>query len=104
MEDPVELAADKSPDLTKAAASIAQRRLWGEVGADGPRQDPAWHFAGIAGQGKDRFVLLSMAGKPVQTLRVGDSLPGDARILEIGDDRLCILINGQKRALEVYRR
>ena len=105
MEDPLELATQQIPDLKKAAQAIAQKRLWGEIGAgDGPQQDPEWHFVGIAGRGNDRFVMLKMAGKPVQTLKVGDNLPGGAEIHDIGDDRLCILINDKKRALEVYRR
>ena len=104
-EDLLEVAAERNPDLKKAAQTIVQKRLWGEIAAgDGPKQDPEWHFVGIAGRGKDRFVMLKVAGKPVETLQVGDSLPGGAAILEIGDDRLCILINDKKRALEIYRR
>ena len=105
MEDPLQLPSEKSPDPKSAAQVIAQKRLWGEAGAaTGPQQDPEWHFVGVAASGKDRYVMLKMAGKPVQTLKVGDTLPGGSEILGIGEDRLCILINGQKRALEVYRR
>jgi hypothetical protein len=105
MEEPLELAAGKIPDLKKAAQVVAQSRLWGDAGAGAvTQQDPEWHFVGIGGRGKERFVMMKMAGKPVQTLSVGDTLPGGARILEIGEDRLCILINEVRRALEVYRR
>jgi len=92
-------------DPKKAAEIIAARNLWGIVppAPEASPSDPAWHFAGVARRGSDRYVLIKFEGKPVQTLKTGDVLPGGAKILEIGEDQLCILINGKRRALGIYR-
>lgn len=91
---------------SKVIDAIASRNLWGEVQAAKPDEPPDihWRFVGIGGSEKERAVLIQYLNKPVQILKVGDILPGGAKIMKIGEDRLCLLINGKRRALEIYRR
>lgn len=85
-------------------AELDGRNLWGNVRSPNEPQalvDPRWWLSGTGGVGKDRFVIMEREGSPAEFLKVGNSLPGQAKILEIQDDVLCILIDGKKRKLPV---
>ena len=101
-----------------ALSVIAQTRLWGGgVGAgtaplptdEAPLTAPDWRISGVYSEGSGKNVaLLSFDGLPLaaqqqQQLRVGDKLPGGAKILAITPDRVCILLNGKKRSISTYR-
>lgn len=89
-----------------AVEALAKSPLWGNVAAataSTPLNDPDWRFLGIIKQGADRIVLIKVDGQPEQRLTINDKLPGGSEILDIGDDSLCILINGQKRRLAIYK-
>lgn len=84
---------------------LAKSALWGKLPeSDGAAAlgDPAWRFIGIAKRGEDRFVLIKVEGQPERRLGINDELPGGSRILEIGEDSLCILINGTRRKLAIH--
>jgi hypothetical protein len=88
--------------------TIAGANLWGVVVAAAnvsapPLNSPEWRFVGIFNDGKEPHVMISIDKKPAVSLKVGEDLPGGAKILKIGDDTICVLINGQKRALGIYR-
>lgn len=107
--DPARLVASlEAIDLWGLGRAAYQRKASGiSAGATAEAQAPApvrWRLTGTYSRGAEAFVLVSLDGRPAEPLRVGDSLPGGARILEIGQDRICILINGRKRALEVRTR
>ena len=40
----------------------------------------------------------------MELLKVGGKLPGGSQILSIGNDRLCVLVNGQRRELDIRQR
>ena len=42
--------------------------------------------------------------KPAEPLGVGQTLPSGEKILQIDSERLCILINGKRRSLEIRTR
>ena len=89
----------------KALAILKQANLWGKLpdaAASSAPINPAWRILGIVRDGPVRFVMIQFDGQPEQRLTVNDSLPGGSKILEIGDDRLCVLVNGKKRALSIY--
>lgn len=96
-------------DLKKSADAVLSRNLWGVVAAAADPSaltdltDPPWRFVGVLRNGAERYVLIKIGNKPVANLKVGDALPGGSKILDIGEDRLCVLVNGKKRALEIYR-
>lgn len=95
--------ATKQPDKNIAAINTAN--LWGstvqaEVGA--PLNEPEWRFAGLTVSGAEKRILISTNNLPPQPLKVGDSLPGGAKILEINDDHLCLLIRGKHRKLDIF--
>jgi len=88
--------------------TIAQANLWGVVAgagaaAAGPLNTPEWRFVGVFNDGKEPHVMISVDNKPAVALKVGEQLPGGAKILSIGADQICVLVNGLKRSLGIYR-
>lgn len=94
--------AEKSAE--KSVANIAAANLWGAVQTAAAESliAPEWRFSGVAVNGHENLVMITIAGQPVQALKVRDQLPGGATILRIGDDHLCLLINGKKRKLDLF--
>jgi hypothetical protein len=95
----------REPDpLIKA---IADANIWGVVltqtGPAAPLNSPEWHFTGVFNDGREQQVMISIDKKPAVALKAGDELPGGAKILKIHDDQICVLVNGQKRTLGIYR-
>ena len=96
-----------STDVKKAIETVQSRSFWGIVAVaapEGPTKDPEWRFVGTGGDGKDRYVMIQIEGQPVSTLKTGDQLPGGAKILRVDDDRLCLLVSGRKRVLDLNRK
>ena len=88
----------------KATEVINARNLWGVVIASTVVAEPAWRIMGIARSGADRFVLLAYEGKPLETLKVGDSLPDGAKIVQIENDRFFIQTADKKKlAFGIYK-
>jgi hypothetical protein len=120
-ETPWALPAPRPGDPRKSVAAITQRNLWGKVQsvAEEPQGEPRWRLVGVVRKDKHDFVLVgfdSAAAVPrpatpgaappkprlrIESLGIGDELPGGAKILKIEQDRLCILISGVSRALPI---
>jgi hypothetical protein len=109
-------------DSDRALSIINRRPLWtlaapGTPGATPARPDeppltsPDWRITGTVINGTQRLVLVSTVSaglpaqaaaalalppRPPQTLRVGDQLPGGARILEIRPDGVCLSLKGRR--------
>ena len=87
----------------KQIATIKDRNLWNTVVADTPKA-PEWRVVGIAATGAERFILLSYEGKPVATLKVGDALPDETKIVQIEKDRFFVMTpDKQKIAFGMYK-
>lgn len=109
MPQPISVGADE------ALSVINQRRLWGSApggpGAAGkpaaeekPLTPPDWRIVGVFVEGQQRGVLVATEGQPLPaTLRIGDALPGGAKIVDIGNERICLLLNGRRVSLSTYR-
>ncbi len=90
----------------KALEILGKNSLWGklpEPEASKPLTDPAWNILGIVTNGAERFVLIKIEGQPEKKLAINDSLPGGSKILGIEGDQICILVNGKKRSLGIYK-
>lgn len=100
-----ELPAEVTPrNYETKLAKLDERNLWGNVRSLSEPQvltDPKWWLSGTGGVDKERFVIMEREGSQPEFLKVGDNLPGKAKILEIQQDALCILIEGKKRKLPV---
>jgi hypothetical protein len=87
--------------------TITDANLWGVVavaaGPAAPLNSPEWRFVGVFNDGKESQVMVSIDKKPAVALKAGDQLPGGARILKITSDQICVMVNGQKRTLGIYR-
>lgn len=101
---PAEALSNAEKSAEKSVAAIVAANLWGTVQAATAEEliAPEWRFSGVAVNGQERLVMIAIAGQAMQTLKVGDQLPGGARILKIHDDHLCLLINGKKRKLDIF--
>ena len=88
----------------KSSDAINARNLWGVVILANVVPEPAWKIMGIARSGADRFILLAYEGKPVEILKVGDSLPDGAKIAQIDNDRFFVLTDKKKKlAYGIYK-
>lgn len=93
----------------KSLAVITANKLWGDAGSANPAtavslNDPEWRFSGITQSGGEKMLLIMQDGKLLdQPLKIGDRLPGGAKILAIYDDHLCILVDGKKRTLGIFQ-
>ncbi len=66
---------------------------------------PDWRIAGVIGRPGAEQLLIQRAGVPTPAaLRVGDSLPGGARILTISERGVTVEIDGQRAFLSTYPR
>jgi hypothetical protein len=87
----------------KSLDAITARNLWGIVAANTPPA-PTWSVLGIGHSGADRFVMLAIEGKPAEVLKVGDTLPDGAKIVQIENERFFVLTAEKKKlAFGIYK-
>lgn len=104
--EPWVLYQEPKAQAEKAQAILIKKSLWGKLpDAEAPASlnDPEWRFLGIVTNGPERFVLIKVDGQPEQRLTINDRLPGGGKIMKIENDKLCLLINGKRRSLGIYR-
>ena len=104
--EPWALAEVPRAQSEKAMAVLNKTNLWGklpEAEATKPLNDPEWRFIGIVTNGPERFVMIKIEGQPEQRLSINDKLPGGSKILKIESDTICLLINGKKRSIGIYK-
>ena len=92
-------------DVKGALATLDSSSLWGKLADIAPvvlANAPEWRFLGAVARGAERQVIIKIDKQPEQRLVPGDTLPDGSEILSIEIDRICILINGQKRSLAIY--
>ena len=113
-EDPWQLSQPASIASDAALSEINRAGLWRSAAAppaallaqDAPALTPSdWRIASVFSQGGKPVALLIFDEVPLrqQQLRVGDKMPGGAKILAITPDRVCVLLGGKKRSLTIYR-
>lgn len=76
--------------------AISARNLWGAAVVEAP-STPTWQIAGVVKSGKDRFLLLALENKPIETLKIGDKLPDGAKITRIEKDRFFVVTPDNKK-------
>ncbi len=96
IEQPWRLPELARQDPQKSIAIINARNLWGDQAATATKA-PEWRIVGIASRGPDHVVLLSFEGKPIATLKLGDALPDDSKIVQIENDRFFVMTPGKKK-------
>jgi hypothetical protein len=89
---PGSLAATVSGSFFGAAAARADEAV----------ATPPWRFVGAVAAQADPFVLVSFDSKDPEVRRIGDTLPGGARIVRIRHDRICIRLGDSERTLKIY--
>ncbi len=104
-EEPWTLARLPAPDLKKAYDYLSTASIWGKVEVvkkDEPQTDPAWRFLAAMVSGSEKYVVIDVEKQPNRQLKVGDTLPGGAKIHEINQGSVCVIVNGKKRSLPIY--
>lgn len=104
-EEAWSLPAQPAFDAKESLATLNSASLWGKLADSAlaaPLNDPEWRFLGAMARGQERYVIMKIDNQPEQKLVPGDILPGGSQILSIENDRLCLLVNGQKRSLAIY--
>ena len=100
-----QLPAGQKPPPQKALELLRTAELWGKVpepAAQTAPAEPRWRFVAVAIRGAERYVLIEIQGQPQQQLKIGDTVPGGSKILDIEGATLCLLVNGQKRKLDIF--
>jgi hypothetical protein len=104
--DEWKLAKASEPDARKATEYLATTPMWGAVEVIKPaneiKVEPRWRIMGAMAAGKEKFVMIAIEKQPNQQFSIGDVLPGGAKILDIKEDQICLLIDGKKRALSLF--
>ena len=102
--EPWKIPEQSSFNAKDALVTLNNASLWGKLADIAQPSDiePAWRFIGAMARGQEHHVIIQKDNQPEQILVPGDSLPGGSKILSIENDRLCLLINGQKRSLYIY--
>lgn len=101
--EPWSLPMAAEHDSKKSIDAIDARNLWGAAVADAPKE-PEWHVLGITKSGAEQFILVTIDGKPVEMLKVGDMLPSGMKIVQIEDDRFFVMTPDKKKlAFGIYK-
>ncbi len=103
-EEPWKVPVQPVFNAKDVLATLNSASLWGKLAdlAQPDDSEPEWRFVGAIARGQERQVIIKKGNQAEQVLVIGDSLPGGSKILSIENDRLCLLINGQKRSLYIY--
>jgi hypothetical protein len=104
-EEPWKIPVQPEFDAKRSLETLNNASLWGkqaDSALDAPLNDPEWRFLGAMARGQERHVIIKIENQPEQRLVSGDTLPGGSKILSIENDRLCLLVNKQKRSLAIY--
>lgn len=94
---PWQLPSLTQHDIQKSIATINARNLWGIVATANVVKPPEWSVVGIATAGAERFVWLAYEGKPLTTLKIGDTLPDETTIVQIEKDRFFVMTKDKKK-------
>jgi len=87
---------------TDNLAELTRSNLWGgQFQTDGEVDERAkrWRVAGVAGQARDRVVLVQFGDDRILPLKVGEKFPDGTPIVDIKDNGVCVNIEGKKRLL-----
>jgi hypothetical protein len=93
-------------DVDALATRIDAANPWGvhhDQADQAPLTPPEWRIMGAAANGDEHLAIIRIEGQAPATLKVGDALPGGAKICAVDSDRLCVVVNGKKRILGIYR-
>ena len=100
-----------APVLDVELAAVSVLRVWprGATGlpvapvVEESLTPPDWRIAGVYAKGPQSAIIISVPGQPDQTLGLGATLPGGARIAGISAERLCIVVDGRRLSLNIHR-
>lgn len=99
------------PAIDVDRAAVSASLAWARTAAGGPAlpvqeealTPPDWRISGVYANGAQSAIIISVPGKPDQTLGLGATLPGGARIVAISPERTCIVLNGKRLSLGNHR-
>lgn len=108
----LQAAPTEKSELSDVAQVVdpAELQIW-EVAARQalpPRKEPLtalpWRIVGVTEVGNEKNVLLLFGNLPAtETRKIGEKLPGGAKIVQISQDHLQISLNGQLMKLNLRK-
>ena len=103
-DDRWEIASAQPPAAAQAVEMLNKSSLWGKAAEAPPVAvaDSNWRFLGAMARGRERYVIVQVGNQPERRLAPGDKLPDGTPIVDIGHDRICVLVNNKKRSLAIY--
>ena len=91
--------ANRAPDNL---AELIRSNLWGgqfQADVEVDERAKRWRVAGVAGQARDRVVLVQFGDDRILPLKAGEKFPDGTPIVDIKDNGVCVNIEGKKRLL-----
>ena len=91
--------ANRAPDNL---AELTRSNLWGgqfQADVEVDERAKRWRVAGVAGQARDRVVLVQFGDDRILPLKAGEKFPDGTLIMDIKDNGVCVNIEGKKRLL-----
>lgn len=106
-----EIPAVYKADPKMKVEQLSSRTLWKEPAAelrlaeDKPLTPPDWRIVAVVKTGGSNQLVISFKDNPanLQTLSVGDKLPGGFPVMRIEQNWVVISVNGKKAMLAVGR-
>ncbi|MBC3885793.1 hypothetical protein [Undibacterium griseum] len=106
-----EIPAVYQADPKMKVEQLSSRTLWKEPAAelrlteDKPLTPPDWRIVAVVKTGGSNQLVISFKDNPanLQTLSVGDKLPGGFPVMRIEQNWVVISVNGKKAMLAVGR-
>lgn len=99
LPSPVEMKPGRAIEIL----AISGGNLWGklpDIEQVKPMTPPDWRIIASVSRGAMAFVIIKYEDtQQEQRIKVGEALPGGARILKVETGKVCILLNGKERKL-----
>ncbi len=84
------------------AANLQKTSMWGgQADAIATADDRAaqWRIAGVAGQARDRVVVIQFGDERLLPLKAGEKFPDGTPIAEVRESGVCVTLSGKRRFL-----
>lgn len=94
--EPWQITQTIATDTKKLVAAVELHNLWGAKASETPLE-PELHVRGMAQRGSEHYVMISVGNKPMEIVKVGDTLPNGSKIIKIEENRFLVMTPDKKK-------